>query len=62
MLVDVRDRGAHMDLDPDVLQVAHRPLSERLGKGAEDRRRSVEQHDPRLGRIDAPEVAAQRMA
>ena len=62
MLVDVRDRRAQMDLDADVSQVPHRPPSERLGKGAEDRRRSVEQHDPRLGRIDAPEVAAQRMA
>ena len=58
----MRDRRAQMDLDADVSQVPHRPLSERLGKGAEDGRRSVEQHDPRLGRIDAPEVAAQRMA
>ena len=62
VLVDMRDRRAQMDLDPNVSQVPHRPLSERLGKGAEDGRRSVKQHDPRLSRIDAPEVAAQCMA
>ena len=56
------DCGAKMDLDADAAQIAHRAFAQRLGKRAEHRGRRVEQHDPRLGRIDTPEVAAKRMA
>ena len=62
VLVDVGHRGAEVDLDPDVFQILHRAPLQRLGKRAQDGGRGIEQHDPRLGRIDAPEIVSQCMA
>src|SRR4249919_2146384 len=62
VLVDMGNRGPEMELDPDVFQILHRASLQQLGKRAQDSGRSIEEHDPRLGRIDAPKVVAQCMA
>ena len=61
-LVNVRDRGVHVDLDPERAQVARGARPERVGERGEDRRRGIEQQHPRSCGVDAAEVLAQRTA
>jgi hypothetical protein len=53
---------AEVDLDAQPLELVHGVSLQRGGERMQDRRVRVEEHDPRLRRVDAAEVALQRPA
>jgi len=58
--VDSDDLGAELHLDPDLAQPGLRLGAETVTERAQHRRGRVEQDDPGLARVDAPELVAQR--
>ena len=59
--VDVGDHRAELDLDAHLLQAGPRLLAELLTHRRQHGGRGVEQDHPRLGRIDVPERAFERV-
>ena len=57
--VDSHDLGAELHLDPDLTEPGFRLGAKTVAERAQDRRRRVEQDDPGLTRVDAPELVAQ---
>lgn len=59
--VDVGDHRTQLDFHAQLLQPGSRPLTELCAHRWQHRRGGVKQNHPRLGRVDVPECALQRV-